>query len=150
MFLWPLCWYDCAEISKLFLELVRPNEFLSHGLLNISRVIKIIFKMSFFCKEHTLRSDLKGPWSSQTCFTHKTQQLQDWQSVHEWMWSNDGGLLSIKTLSLSTTTTADLQPNGSPSASVTSASLTQSPVKIQMRADFQLGFILRKLNPQPQ
>ncbi len=61
MFFVAVVLYDCAEISKLFLELVRPNGFLSHGLLSISRVIKIIFKMSFFCREHTLRSDLKGP-----------------------------------------------------------------------------------------
>jgi len=60
----PLCSYNCAEISKLFLELVRPNEFLSHGLFNISCVIKIIFKMSFyFFVENThleeLHSELK-------------------------------------------------------------------------------------------
>ncbi len=99
-FSWPLCWYDCLEISKLFLELVRPNEFLSHGLLNISRVIKIILKWDFFCREHTLRSDLKGPWSRQTCFAHKTQQLQDWQSS-AWMEVKQWRRSALNNISLS-------------------------------------------------
>lgn len=150
-FSWPLCWYDCAEISKLFLELVRPNEFLSHGLLNISRVKKIIFKMRFFLQRtHTsLRSKrpLIPPNLLRSQNTAVTGLAVVCMNGSEAMTE----VCSQKHLSLSTTTPADLQPHGSPSASVTSASLAQRPVKIQMRADFQLGFLLRKLIcKQPQ
>lgn len=88
-FSWPLCWYDCAEISKLFLELVRPNEFLSHGLLNISRVIKIIFKMRFFAENTHFAQISKAldpakPASLTKHSSYRIGRQSVWMEVKQW------------------------------------------------------------------